>query len=187
MRRMCGFQLILILNNSNSTPPHQKKIFLSFEQLWSYSLWRGCRRFKLCTLCTQLVIAVSLQGILPMMESFRGEFSCITPLPTKEKIHNMCSVLWFTPTFKYSVWMSIGPNCKQRSSCGCLLCIDFSPCIPEMMSSGRAEWARWIVERAYSQVREGEGFFFFWCFGSMHCLTEIAWQSLRRCVVFLFM
>lgn len=36
-------------------------------------------------------------------------------------------VLRCTRSFKHSVRMSKGPNRKQRSSCGCLLCIDFFP------------------------------------------------------------
>lgn len=39
---------------------------------------------------------------------------------------------------KHSVRMSKGPNCKQRSSCGCLLCIGFffPSYIPEIISFG---------------------------------------------------
>lgn len=39
-------------------------------------------------------------------------------------------------SFKHSVRVSRGPDCKQRSSCGCLLCIDFFPIYQRLYPSG---------------------------------------------------
>lgn len=94
------------------------------------SISRCCRSFEVFKQLVSIFFSLHFSSYDWFM-SFHTASPCFHSSPLfsssqlQKNLHNIPSMPWYTHLLKLSVRMSKGPNCKQRSSSGCLLCIGF--------------------------------------------------------------